>query len=121
MLEVTRGDRQSDMSGSLGTRHVVTKGKGHVGEKILQFVEHEAPARGVRAQEIFLDPLGVRAELHRVNSLRKVNVVVELKRIPTEFKGRRHDGASRKERICRGYRHRAYARSRITTELCIVS
>src|ERR1700730_11959548 len=106
------------MSRSLGTRHIVTKGNRTVGEEIRQAVECEAPARSVRAQKIFLDPLGVRADLHRVNALCKVNVVVKLKRIPTELEGRRHDDASRKSGIWADLQ-RAHARSGIKAKLRI--
>src|ERR1700680_2430500 len=107
------------MSRSLGARHVVTKGKGPVGQEILQIIEVEPPTWSIRAQKILLDSLCVPADLHRVNSLRKVKVVVNLIRIPTEFKRRRHDGASRKSRVRRGYLQRAYAGSRIKTKLRI--
>src|SRR6202043_1801808 len=48
-----------------------------------------------------------------------VNVVVDLIRVPTEFKGSRYDGASRESRICVAYLYRSYAGSRIKTKLRI--
>src|ERR1700674_856115 len=82
-------------------------------------VEHEAPAWGVRAQEIFLDPLGIRAELHRVNSLGIVKVVVDLVRIPTEFKGSGHNDPSGKSGKIVAYGDRVRPLSGIKTILRI--
>src|SRR5260370_14463250 len=73
----------------------------------------------MRAKKIVLDALSVRAEFHRVDPLRQIKVFVELKGIPSEFKGRRHDDASRKRREAVVKLQRTYADPGIKTKLWI--